>query len=977
MTMLLYVLFFVSGISALMFETLWFHQAGLAFGNSVWASSLVLSGFMGGLALGNTLAARYGDRLKNPVRVYTLAEVTIASTGVGLVYLLPILGAILAPWLSPFLDHQWILNLFRFLIAFSLLVIPSTAMGVTLPVLTKVLTRTDRNFGRVLGRLYGWNTLGAVMGTVVAELYLIRILGIHGTAFVAGTLNLVAALVAAWLSTQTEWQALEPTSPSRRMLPASRDLLWPTAAFLSGFCLLALEVIWFRFLLLFVIGHSSAFALMLAIVLAGIALGGLAASYWLHRWPDAHPFVSPVAFWTGAVCVVSYADFSLFIEPYKTSLISVPLDILHVGVPLMLPISFLSGIFFTLVGAVLRNNLPSEAGTTGVLTLANTAGAALGSLLGGFVLLPVFGMERSFFLIALLYGAIGVLLMIRSSPLRLTYASAAVFLASVIFFPFGSMEHKFLDVPPKRYAEMLGIPFRVAAIREGLAETVSYIEDLMLGRPISYVMLTNGYSMSATSSQARRYMKLYVYLPMAIDPDLKKALLICYGVGNTAKALTDSKNLETIEVVDISKEILDMTSIVYPNNAENPLRDHRVHTHIEDGRYFLQTTYQRFDLITAEPPPPGISGVENLYTREYFQLLYDHLAEGGIVTYWLPLGNLTNVSTKAILRAFCDVFEDCSLWNGRGPDLMMVGSRKAQGPVAEDQFSRQWSDPIVGPEMRRLGFELPEELGALFIGDAAYLNGLLSNATPLVDNDPELIEAPVGSHQEAEQIFRSFTDESAAKERFRTSPLIKHLWPERLLTASLPYFEVQDMINTHFYDDRLLVRQSSLIEDVNRLLTKTSLSTPILWSLGSDSDIQQIVATEAPDEQERPPMQFQLGIRLLAERQYSDAAESFSRAEQDPQLQEDAFRLQIYALCLSGRIKQAQQLVQQRFSHGLTDQDRTAMSMNNGFRDPFWGWMQQTFGIVIAQLGNPSTQGSPGGRATPDTAGHHSQPRAS
>src|SRR6185503_16503336 len=111
------------------------------------------------------------------------------------------------------------------------------------------------------------------------------------------------------------------------------------------------------------------------------------------------------------------------------------------------------------------------------------------------------------------------------------------------------------------------------------------------------------------------------------------------------------------------------------------------------------------------PPPPGIAGVVNLYTREYFKLLYDRLAEGGIVTYWLPLHALTDVSTKAILRAFCDAFEDCSLWNGVGTSLMMVGTRHAQGPVSEEQFRKQWDDPLVSADMRRLGFEQPEELG--------------------------------------------------------------------------------------------------------------------------------------------------------------------------------------------------------------------------------------------------------------------------
>jgi spermidine synthase len=151
MTAFLYAIFFASGASALIFETLWFRQAGLALGNSVRASSLVLSGFMGGLTLGNAVGARYGGRFVNPVRAYAIAEVAIALTGVGLVYLFPVLGAGLAPWLRPLLDHPWMLNPLRLLTAFLLLLIPSTAMGITLPLLTKALMGYDPHFGSVLG----------------------------------------------------------------------------------------------------------------------------------------------------------------------------------------------------------------------------------------------------------------------------------------------------------------------------------------------------------------------------------------------------------------------------------------------------------------------------------------------------------------------------------------------------------------------------------------------------------------------------------------------------------------------------------------------------------------------------------------------------------------------------------------------------------------------------------------------------------
>jgi len=943
MPILVCAIFFISGASALIFETLWFRQAGLGFGNSIWASSLVLSGFMGGLAVGNAWAARQGDRLSNPMRIYAIAEVAIAITGVGLVYLFPVFGAAMAPWFRPLLDHPWLLNPVRLTIAFTLLLIPSTAMGLTLPLLTKSLIAYDPNFGSVLGRLYGWNTVGAVVGVVIGEVLLIRVLGVRGTALFAGTLNLIAAAVAGWLSVQTLRSAL--SSLNRRPFVSAwvGGKVWLVSAFLSGFCLLALEVIWFRFLLLFVVGQSVAFAIMLAVVLAGIALGGLAASLWLRLWSDAYRFLSSITFAAGLFCAGSYAAFALVIRPYGIHQIYNISDIVHVGLPLMFPVCFLSGVVFTLLGAALRYECSSESETAGVLTLANTVGAASGSLAGGFLLLPIAGMERSFFFISVLYGGIGVLLMFRKPVLhRSAYAAVVVFVLGMMLFPFGSMEKDFLPLPVQRYFR--NDEGRVAAVREGITETIIYFETLFSGKPMTYRMLTNSFSMAGTDYKSARYMKLFVYWPMAVHPDLKRALLICYGVGNTAKAMTDSKTLETIDVIDISRDVLEMNRIVYPNQVGYPLQDPRVHVHVEDGRYFLQTTEQQFDLITAEPPPPGIAGVENLYTREYFQLIYNRLAEGGIITYWLPLRDLTDVSTKAVLRAFCDVFKDCSLWNGTGRNLMMAGSRNARGQVSEEQFDLQWNDPVVAPEMKALGFERPEQLGALFIGDADYLNQMTAGAQPLIDNYPKQIEAPFESIEAANRLLSSFTDATAARERFRNSPLIKHLFPARLLTASLPYFDVQDIINAFLYGKRM--NPNLPIEDAHNLLTQTSLSTPVLWRLGSDSDIQRIVANAQPAELDSPAMQYHLGLRLISERQYSAGGEHLGRAEQLPEFLENAFRFRVYALCMSGQIDQAQKLAQERLAQfQMSTKNEGEKSPVAVSLPPFWLWMKKTFGI--------------------------------
>jgi len=924
-TRLLSAAFFISGASALIFEVLWFHQAGLAFGNSVWASSLVLTGFMAGLALGNALAAQYGDECGHPLRFYARMELLIAVAGAGLIFFLPHIGSVLAPFLSRWMDQPLVINSVRLLLGFILLLLPATAMGMTLPLLTKSLIPFDRNFGSVLGTLYGWNTFGAMCGVVISDRYLITHLGIHGTGLFAGALNMIAASTALGITPLYSELVGQPPEMAMKKIQGTSVKRHLSAVFLSGFCLLALEVVWFRFLSLYVLTTTEAFALMLAIVLAGIAAGGFAGAH--RKRTDWHP--SSVAFIAGILCVSCYAGFAWVVKPYGHVLdlqpLMQPLKILSIGIPLMFPVSFISGLFFISIGATLRSELKSEMQTTGLLTLVNTLGAAWGSFMGGFIMLPMFGIERSLFIIALLYGVVGLLLLRRNMTGRISFGVIAVYASALLLFPFGDMRQHHLRISgAPTYLNETPV---IAAIREGLMETIVYLKMNWYGKTVAYKMITNSFSMSGTAFQSRRYMKLFVYWPVAIHPTLQKALLISFGVGSTAKALTDTRHIMSIDVVDTSRDILDMNSIVYPSPNDQPLRDPRVHVHIEDGRYFLQATKERFDLITGEPPPPMTAGVVNLYTREYFELMSQRLAEGGMVTYWLPMHDLSDESAKSILKSFCSVFTDCSLWNGSGADLMMVGTRHAQGPVPEAFFVRQWQDPVVLEELKNLGFEKPEQLGALFIGDSDYLNEFLRETLPLVDDFPKRMTSP-GSKEGFRNLSMAWTDTTEAERRFRRSSLIKRLWPESMRVASFPYFKIQDNLNVYLNN-----RGGSLdlyMPYVHHLLTETPLETPALWFLGSNADQQKLLDT--PAGMNSAVTSYLRGVHLLSERKYAEAIKPLREAEELSFFQQEMFCYRLYALCMSGQIDVARRLVREREAESFK-------------RLPIWLWMKKTFAI--------------------------------
>jgi spermidine synthase len=276
---------FLSGTGALIFETLWLRLSGLTFGNSIWAAALILSSFMAGLALGNALAASSRIRRWRPLHLYALLEVLVALFGCTIVFGLPVLGELLRPVWQVLWNYQPALLGLRFAVSFLILLMPTTAMGLTLPVLIEDPMLRQTNFGRAIGFLYGSNTLGAVAGAVLDEGYFVAAFGLRGTSLAAAVASCVAAAVALFVAKfggETSTGLLQRTFPLR--VDVKYRLPWRLllVSFGTGCILLALEVIWFRFLRLYVASSPTAFAIMLAVVLAGIGFGGVAAGA-IHR----------------------------------------------------------------------------------------------------------------------------------------------------------------------------------------------------------------------------------------------------------------------------------------------------------------------------------------------------------------------------------------------------------------------------------------------------------------------------------------------------------------------------------------------------------------------------------------------------------------------------------------------------------------------------------------------------------------------
>ncbi|HEX5054955.1 MAG TPA: fused MFS/spermidine synthase [Gammaproteobacteria bacterium] len=859
------LVFFLSGASALIFETSWFHVMGIVLGSSVWSAAAVLTAFMSGLAIGNGVMAARGHRLGNLVRTYVVIELAIAFSGVLVIFLSPVLTPLIGGLLSRYTEsHAW-LNLTRFLIACCFLLAPTVAMGMTLPVLQKLLHSRHPDFVQALGRLYGWNTIGAVCGALAAEFLLIHYLGIKSAALAAAMCNFTAALILLRGSGGQDNVSAAQPDLAGFIRSTGRFLVAPCIA---GLLLLALEIVWFRCLLLLNIGSSIIFAIMLATVLSGIGLGGLLVSRFRFR-PASRDrlliYLPPVA---ALFVTLGYYLYSFLYASHFTGGVDYP-GFIAFSLLLMLPTCIVSGILFPLYGDKLYAQLPDETRAAGALTLANTLGAALGSGLATFWLLPACGLENSLFLLALGYFIAVVPMITGGRGLRVFLkqiaAPAAMLLLAVAVFPFGAMARTHFAYSADKFPKA-----KLVMVREGLNETSRYYEFTKFGKPIKHRLVTNAYSMSGTDFQALRYMKLFVYLPHVLHQNIHKVLQISYGVGNTAEAVVSLASVERFDVVDISADILKYSYIIHDASGRYPLRDPRTHAHIEDGRFFLQTTGEKYDLITAEPPPPKQAGVVNLYTQEYFGLIRSRLNPNGLASYWLPLHSVTEHDSLAIIKAFCLAFEDCSLWLGGGLDFILLGSNGGIRPQTAESFARPWSGPLA-PELAAIGVETPAQLGPLFVADADMLDRLSMQAAPVTDNFPHRI-SPDSKHglNNFSKFYESLLDIRRRRQAFAASPYVRQIFPAPVRVEAMRDFHYENLLAGRITEGRYVHLDSYFWEELTNVLTKTHLKVLPLLMLDSSPREQRII--DAVGYATDPEARLAYAKRLLCERKYKESA---------------------------------------------------------------------------------------------------------
>ena len=733
--LLVVVLFFCSGASALVYQVLWLRKLGLVFGVTVYAASTVWASFMFGLAVGSLFAGRIADRLRRPLVWFGAAEALIGLSAVATPFALTWLQGFYAS-IHPSLPHGFAAVTFaRFLMALVVLLVPTVLMGATLPLVVKSSYSRASDLGQRMGLLYATNTVGAIAGTLFSGLYLIPAYGI-GTAFVvAAAVNLAVAAIAivAGFALPPVLVGTREIEPARdgdglRVTPVRRAVLWVFA--FSGFMSLALEVIWFRVLVLLVRPTVYGFAMMLAVLLLGIGLGSYLVSALLKRERRWILLLSLIELALAVVAVLSIQMLA-----YHPTMVAWATPIIARVFPEYLAFSIVASILSILPSALLlgvafpiglRVWTGTSEGTSaragrrlGVFYSLNLAGSIVGSLAAGFLLLPALGSRASLILVsAVALGSGLVLLRFAESAARtrivLGGVFAAAFLASAVTItdPFDM----FLKL---RYAR-----HKVLWREEGVQATVSINKD-----PSGMLVMTlEGNHQADDAPGMIDTHRRIGHLPMAIHPDPREALVIGLGGGATAGAVAMHTGAQ-VDVVELSEAVV--RGARYFTHVNNDvLHRPNVRMHVDDGRNYLLLTSKKYDVITADLILPIHAGSGNLYSAEYFTLVRNALEEDGLALQWV-WG--TDAEYKTIMRTFLSVFPETTLW---WDGSLMIGSKK---PLVLREADFAWKLQARGHALQQLGITSFEELKRRYVAGPAEMRAFVGDG-PILTDDLPLVE---------------------------------------------------------------------------------------------------------------------------------------------------------------------------------------------------------------------------------------------
>lgn len=742
---LIYLMFFLSGAAALIYQVVWVRSLTLIFGGSHLAVTAVLSIFMAGLAIGGYIIGKYVDQVRKPLRLYGLLELGIALFAVIFMGWMKLYPSIYIP-LAQGKDNAHIyLLIIRVLFSVVALIIPTTLMGGTLPVLSRFVSKQPQNLRSYLSYLYGINTFGAVLGATAAGFLFLRLYSVSTTLYIAILTNafiglaaiLLQGKAAAVLASDTlvleDKDVLSKTESTGLSHPEMINNVFPLKLVLwgigmSGFCALGYEVLWSRILTIVVGASVYSFTTMLVAFLAGIALGseayGLLPKFFKIKDKGTGRSIS----WFGGVQViigVTALLVTIYIRDIPANSIRLQNYFLGMGIGsfgvrvwsnftlaffYMVVPAFFMGVAFPLAGKIHAEYKKVVGGAVGEILAYNTLGAILGAAISGYVMIYFFGIERSLQMLTVINIGFGLLVLLSKRNIRIVnWGMAGLTAAALLFLALNQNTLRMWDM--KYFAIFRSNQPEAFRTPEMIREAVENTDVLYYGEGVEAIVssikikggeqsfITNGRIEASSHLQALQCQFTLGHLPMLLNKNPRNVLVVGLGSGMTLGATSVHPSVENITLLEIEPKVVGVAKTFEKYNHH--VLDHpKLKIIFNDGRNFLMTSKNKFDVITADPIHPWFRGAGYLYTSEYFKLASEHLLPGGVICQWLPIYELTPDDLKSVVRTFREHFRYTMFWLTQS-DAELVGSNS---PILIDEaeLDRRIAEPTIFGDLSRV-----------------------------------------------------------------------------------------------------------------------------------------------------------------------------------------------------------------------------------------------------------------------------------
>ncbi len=769
--------FILSGATGLVYEVLWARMLGLVFGATTLAISTVLAAFMGGLALGSALAGRFAGRVRRPVQAYGLLELGIALYALVVPLLFSGIDNLYAVVWQAFHPSFFVFSLWRFLLSCVMLLIPTTLMGATLPLLSSALTRTTGRAATSITKLYTRNLVGAICGCVAAGFLLLPLLGVRATIYTASFINILIGIIAILADRRSQDQdpqtAKATATTTGETLPAgdagllqetaTGNRFWLFCAFVSGFVTISTQVAWTRILAMIIGSSTYAFSIVVALFLLGLSAGAFLIAR-REQGSRLRTTLMKVEVFTAISLILSLVMINripglLITTGLRWNISSwaglLTLQILSVTLLVLFP-AFLMGTVMPLVLVWSGRRSGSESvKLVGRSYAVNTIGAIAGAFAAGFFLIPRINTRFTIVFAAALCIVVAAVAFEpksegRDKDLARGLVAGGALAAIVLMFIFAPRTN-LADLSIGAFDSLVRV---IAKTRGDTADNADRqnqpeIHSLLMYEegPTSTVSVRQDWNVISmaingrTNASDREDMSTQVMLgqlPLLLAPRAQNALVVGYATGVTAGAMLQSP-IEDLECVELEPATV-RGSRFFEHVNNKPLNDPRLHLIIDDARTYLRVTPKRYDIIVSEPSHPWVPGVANLFTQEFFELGRDRLADEGVFVQWLQIYQLSTESLRSVLGTFHSVFPHVLVFRvegaTKGKDLLLIGSRRPLGiDDAMKRGSERLNNPLVAAELARVNIRSEADLRAWYVCDEGQLGPAVAGAVINTDDN--------------------------------------------------------------------------------------------------------------------------------------------------------------------------------------------------------------------------------------------------